>query len=227
MAPRTGVRPERRARARAERPKRTGSTVGGVFTHGGHGYAGRAERVAAADGRGGRSHDCRRIACARTGSMPRVVSAGSTPTATLSARGAITEERPGTYIFGDRQQAFLADRAARRHGAARGGDGRQPRLGRRVRGRCRREDPRQGRGAVPPRTRQRSSATLRPSSHGSTTITGSSSCRPGRAGRPSGTWCWIAPNHVCPVVNLVDEYVVAQGGRIVGRWPVDARGRNA
>jgi D-serine deaminase-like pyridoxal phosphate-dependent protein len=35
------------------------------------------------------------------------------------------------------------------------------------------------------------------------------------------------PNHVCPVVNLVDEYVVAQGGRIVGRWPVDARGRNA
>ena len=41
-----------------------------------------------------------------------------------------------------------------------------------------------------------------------------------------GEVVWIAPNHVCPVVNLVDAYVVAQGGRIVDRWPVDARGRN-
>ncbi len=43
-----------------------------------------------------------------------------------------------------------------------------------------------------------------------------------RSGRSSGS----CPNHVCPVVNLVDEFVVAQGGRIVDRWPVDARGRN-
>jgi D-serine deaminase-like pyridoxal phosphate-dependent protein len=46
--------------------------------------------------------------------------------------------------------------------------------------------------------------------------------------RPSiGDVVWIAPNHVCPVVNLVDELVVARDGRIVDRWPVDARGRNA
>jgi D-serine deaminase-like pyridoxal phosphate-dependent protein len=45
--------------------------------------------------------------------------------------------------------------------------------------------------------------------------------------RPAiGEVIWIVPNHVCPVVNLVDELVVAQGGRIVDRWPVDARGRN-
>jgi D-serine deaminase-like pyridoxal phosphate-dependent protein len=51
---------------------------------------------------------------------------------------------------------------------------------------------------------------------------------PAGASRPAiGDVVWIAPNHVCPVVNLVDEYVVAQSGRIVGRWPVDARGRNA
>lgn len=51
---------------------------------------------------------------------------------------------------------------------------------------------------------------------------------PAGADRPSiGEIVWIAPNHVCPVVNLVDEYVIAQGGRIVDRWPVDARGRNA
>jgi D-serine deaminase-like pyridoxal phosphate-dependent protein len=35
------------------------------------------------------------------------------------------------------------------------------------------------------------------------------------------------PNHVCPVVNLVDAFVVAQGGQVVDTWPVDARGRNA
>jgi D-serine deaminase-like pyridoxal phosphate-dependent protein len=50
----------------------------------------------------------------------------------------------------------------------------------------------------------------------------------GSRGRPAiGDVVWIAPNHVCPVVNLVDEYVVARGGRVVDRWPVDARGRNA
>jgi D-serine deaminase-like pyridoxal phosphate-dependent protein len=37
----------------------------------------------------------------------------------------------------------------------------------------------------------------------------------------------VIPNHVCPVVNLVDELVVARGGAEVARWPVDARGRNA
>ncbi len=58
--------------------------------------------------------------------------------------------------------------------------------------------------------------------------------RPSRDGRPSegaprpaiGTIVWVVPNHVCPVVNLVDDSIVAQGGRVVDRWPVDARGRN-
>jgi len=42
------------------------------------------------------------------GVEPTVLSAGSTPTAALSAHGAVTEERPGTYVFGDRLQAALA-----------------------------------------------------------------------------------------------------------------------
>ena len=51
---------------------------------------------------------------------------------------------------------------------------------------------------------------------------------PAGADRPAiGQIVWIAPNHVCPVVNLVDTYVIAQGGRVVDTWPVDARGRNA
>jgi D-serine deaminase-like pyridoxal phosphate-dependent protein len=34
----------------------------------------------------------------------------------------------------------------------------------------------------------------------------------------------IAPNHVCPVVNLFDELIIHEGGRVVDRWCVDARG---
>jgi D-serine deaminase-like pyridoxal phosphate-dependent protein len=36
----------------------------------------------------------------------------------------------------------------------------------------------------------------------------------------------IGPNHVCPVVNLVDDFVVVRNGAVVDRWSVDARGLN-
>jgi D-serine deaminase-like pyridoxal phosphate-dependent protein len=36
----------------------------------------------------------------------------------------------------------------------------------------------------------------------------------------------VVPNHVCNVVNLVDEVVVVRGGAVEGRWAVAARGRN-
>jgi len=35
----------------------------------------------------------------------------------------------------------------------------------------------------------------------------------------------LVPNHVCSVVDHFDLYVVTRGGRVVDRWPVDARGR--
>ncbi|MGH7736128.1 MAG: D-TA family PLP-dependent enzyme, partial [Gemmatimonadales bacterium] len=37
----------------------------------------------------------------------------------------------------------------------------------------------------------------------------------------------VVPNHVCATVNLVDELAVVRDGRLVGRWRVDARGRNS
>ena len=50
---------------------------------------------------------------------------------------------------------------------------------------------------------------------------------PAGAARPAvGTIVWVVPNHVCPVVNLVDQFVVGQGGRVVATWTVGARGRN-
>ena len=56
---RTGVRPED-VLALAQAAEARGLTVGGVFTHGGHGYAGRAERVAAADDEVDGLTSCRR-----------------------------------------------------------------------------------------------------------------------------------------------------------------------
>ena len=51
---------------------------------------------------------------------------------------------------------------------------------------------------------------------------------PEGAARPAiGDVVLVVPNHVCPVVNLVDEYLVVRDGRLVDRWPVDARGRNS
>ena len=36
----------------------------------------------------------------------------------------------------------------------------------------------------------------------------------------------IVPNHVCPVVEQFDEFVVARDGVAEGRWLVDARGQS-
>ena len=221
---RTGVRPDG-VLALATAAAARGLAVGGVFTHGGHGYAGRAERVAAAEDEvDGLTAAAERLRA--SGIDVRVVSAGSTPTAVLSARGAITEERPGTYIFGDRQQSFLAEQALDdtallvaatvvSHGS--------------------------GGGFVVDAGAKILAKDVAPYLPGHGTIVGYPEAviervndhhgvveLPAGASRPAvGDVVWIAPNHVCPVVNLVDEYVVAQGGRIVGRWPVDARGRNA
>ena len=201
-----------------------GLSVRGVFTHGGHGYGGRAERLAAAD-------DEVTGLTAAAGSLrdagvePLVVSAGSTPTAGLSARGAITEERPGTYIFGDRQQAFLADEALDDTAllvaatvVSRGsGDGFVVDAGAKILAKD-----------VAPYLAGHGSIVGYPEA----VITrlndhhGVVSLPPGAARPAIGEIVWIAPNHVCPVVNLVDDYVIARDGRVVDRWPVDARGRN-
>lgn len=35
----------------------------------------------------------------------------------------------------------------------------------------------------------------------------------------------VIPNHICPVVNLMDELAIVREGLIVDRWPVAARGK--
>ena len=221
---RTGVLPER-AGSLGRRATDLGLTVSGVFTHGGHGYGGRAERLAAAEDEVA-GLTAAAASLRSEGIEPAVVSAGSTPTAVLSANGAITEERPGTYIFGDRQQAFLADQplddtallvasTVVSHGS-RGGfvlDAGAKVLAKDVAPYI------AGHGTV---VGHPAAVITRVNDHHGVVEV------PAGAARPAiGEVVWIAPNHVCAVVNLVDEYVIAQGGRIVGRWPIEARGRNA
>jgi D-serine deaminase-like pyridoxal phosphate-dependent protein len=42
---------------------------------------------------------------------------------------------------------------------------------------------------------------------------------------PIGTALWAVPSHICPTIALQNWAYVAEGGKIVGRWDVTARGR--
>ncbi len=220
---RTGVPPER-AGALARRATDLGLEVIGAFTHGGHGYGGPGARAAAA------VDEVEGLAIAADsiraeGLHPSVLSAGSTPTAMLSARPPVSEERPGTYVYGDRQQAAIAGEpfedaalmvAATVVSAGSGGgfviDAGAKILAKDV------SPFLAGHGSIldyPDAVIDRVN-----DHHGVVTL-------PEGGTRPRvGDVVWVMPNHVCPVVNLVDEVLVASGGRIVDRWPVDARGRN-
>ena len=155
-----------------------------------------------------------------------VLSAGATPSAGLSARGSVTEERPGTYVFGDRQQAALAGEpaedvalmvAATVVGAG-PGDGFVIDAG--AKSLAQDVSPIiPGHGAV---VGYPEADIHRLHDHHGAVEPASGSERPA-----VGSIVWVVPNHVCPVINLVDAFVVAQGGRVVARWTVDTRGRNA
>jgi len=221
---RSGVSPAA-ARPLAAEVAALGLRVVGVFTHGGHGYAAPSSRAAAADDEV-RALTEAAAGLAAAGIKPRIVSAGSTPTAVASARGAVTEERPGTYVLGDRQQAALGaidpdavaavvvatvvsvDATSGRYVV----DAGAKILGKDVAPYV------DGYGEIP---ELGGAAIARVYDyHGVVDV-------PRGAARPTvGQLVSVVPNHICPVVNLVDELVIIRAGRVVDRWPVDARGRN-
>jgi D-serine deaminase-like pyridoxal phosphate-dependent protein len=198
-----------------------GLAVAGVFTHGGQGYApGEARRRAARDEIAALDRAARSMA--EHGLPARTVSAGSTPTAVLSARGVVTEERPGTYVFGDRQQAVIGACAPRDIAAVVAAtvvstavpgqfvlDAGAKTLAKD------RPSWLTGHGAIP--------------GHPEAVITRlydhHAVCElPAGARRPSpGDVVAVVPNHICPVINLAADVVVARAGAQVGRWTVDAR----
>jgi D-serine deaminase-like pyridoxal phosphate-dependent protein len=200
-----------------------GLVVIGVFTHGGHSYAGPDVRSAAAADEVaslGVAADALRDA----GHEIRRVSAGSTPTGLQSATGQVNEIRPGTYVLGDRQQLVLgaippdglalvvaatvvstavpgqvvvdagAKTLTKDRAAFLDGFGLIP--------------------AYPDAIVERLA-----DYHGMVAIPA------GTATPALGEIVAIVPNHVCPVVDLFDSFVATRSGSVIGTWPVDARGR--
>lgn len=218
---RTGTTPDRVVVV-ADAARRAGLQVVGVFTHGGHSYAGPdAAAAAAAD----------EVEVLATGAAllradghdVQVLSAGSTPTALASGRDGVNEVRPGTFVFGDRQQVMLGAVAPESialavlttvvstavpgqfvldAGAKTLGKDRHPLL--------------EGHGHLP--AFPDAVVTRLYDHHAVVEVAGQ---RP-----PVGEVLVLVPNHVCPVVNLSERLHVLDGDR-VDVWPVDARGRNS
>jgi D-serine deaminase-like pyridoxal phosphate-dependent protein len=198
--------------------------VTGVFAHGGMSYAGvDAVAPAAAD-------EARVILSAATalriaGHDITVVSAGSTPTALLSAVAGVTEERPGTYVFGDRQQALLGAHAANAVAlfvattvVQVSGDRFVLDAGAKV---FTKDLPTtvEGYGAL---VAYPNAVIERLYDHHAVV-----SAR-GGAVPTVGERLAVIPNHVCPVTNLTRELVILdEEGRETDRWPVDAGLRNS
>jgi D-serine deaminase-like pyridoxal phosphate-dependent protein len=221
---RTGVAPgDAGAVARAARD--LGMSVVGVFTHGGHGYHGPDARAGAADD----EVRCLTDAAASLraeGIEPVVISAVSTPTALGSARDAVTEERPGTYVFGDRQQvalgsidadavaAMIVARVVSVNAAGRRFviDAGAKTLTKDVPGYI------AGHGSIP---ELGGLVVARVSDyHGVVEV-------PDGASLPEiGRVVAVVPNHICPVVDLFASMGVVRDGQLVDAWRVDARGRS-
>jgi D-serine deaminase-like pyridoxal phosphate-dependent protein len=217
---RTGVRPADAGQVAAA-AARFGLLVRGVFTHGGHSYGvGEVAHRAARDEVDGLTVAVESLQAHRL-PVP-VVSAGSTPTAMLSAADPVTEERPGTYVFGDRQQVAIGsctssevallvattvvsravpDQVVVDAGTKSLGRETQPWLS--------------GFGQLP----SWPSVDLERlyDHHGVGRLP------TGEPGPDAGALVAVMPNHVCPVVNLARELVVVNGDNEVARWPVAAR----
>jgi D-serine deaminase-like pyridoxal phosphate-dependent protein len=219
---RTGVSSPASAVAVARAARTSGLAVAGVFSHGGHGYRVGGAAAAGADEVG--SLGAAAAALRADGFAIQVVSAGSTPTMLSAAAGDVTEMRAGTYAYGDRQQWALgaipadgcavavattvvsvhADRIVLDAGAKALTKDRADWLA--------------GYGAIvgyPDLVIERVN-----DYHGVVAA-------PAGVARPAlGEVVAIIPNHVCPVVDLVDRVVAVRTDGSTDEWPVDARGRS-
>ena len=197
-----------------------GLTVAGAFTHPGHAYgSASAADDAAEDERAALAAAGEALAGFADGQP--VLSGGSTPTAAAGLAAPLTEVRPGTYVFGDRQQMHLSGMDA---------DDVALVVAARVV-----SAPRPGEAVLDAGSKALSSD--RPAwltGYGlileapEATITSLSEehavVRDLATPLRVGDLVRVIPNHVCSVVNLTSALVVvAHDGAIIDRWPVSAR----
>ena len=219
---RTGVASPGLALEIARTARDRGLDVIGVFSHGGHGY--RPNRAARAGQDEVSALAAAAAALRRGGFEVPVISAGSTPTMLSAATGAVTEMRAGTYVLGDRQQAILGsipvegcalavaatvvsvhdDRIVIDAGAKALTKDRADFLS--------------GHGGI---VGYPDLVIERVNDYHGIVVAPQARRRPGL-----GDVVAVIPNHVCPVVDLVDEITVLTASGSVEAWPVDARGRS-
>ena len=219
---RTGVATPEAAAEVAGAARAAGLDVEGVFSHGGHGYSPGAAASAGED-------EIRTLTAAAdaligAGFEVRTISAGSTPTMLTAAGGRVTEIRAGTYVLGDRQQTIL--QAIPQDGCAAAVaatvvsvfderiviDAGAKALTKD------RADWLQGYGAIAgypelviDRVNDYHGIVLAP---------------PGTPRPALGDVVAVIPNHICPVIDLVDTFVAVAANGSAEVWPVDARGRS-
>ena len=221
---RTGVDGPEAAVTVAGAARDAGLDVRGVFTHGGHAYRDPEAGPGAADDEVA-ALTAAADALADAGFEIDTVSAGSTPTRLLAARSGVTEIRAGTYALNDRQQLVLGSVTDDELAAAvaatvvsRPGPGRFViDAGAKALTKDRAEYL-DGFGLLPAYP---DAVIVRVFDyHGAVEL------RTDGPGPGLGDVVAVVPNHVCPVVDLFDDAVIVREGRVVGRWPIDARGRS-
>jgi D-serine deaminase-like pyridoxal phosphate-dependent protein len=218
---RTGV-PAERAGDIAIAAVRAGMRVAGIFTFPGHGYGPGAPHRAATDE--ARSLLQAAGALRRVGVEVRVCSGGSTPTAAMTNREALSEIRPGVYAFNDAQQVELGtcafdDIALTAAATVVSHSGRSVVLdaGSKVLG-ADRPAWTTGAGRLIDHPDARVTAL---SEHHATVVYPHDQPLP-----RLGTVLRVVPNHVCAAVNLADELIITADDRVVDRWRVAGRGAN-
>ena len=220
---RTGVDPATTGEL-AREVRDMGLEVIGVFTHGGHVYRGRdAVPEAAADEVGAIATAAESLRAA--GIEPELLSAGSTPTALSAATEPVNEVRPGTYLINDRIQVHMGscspDGVAIAVAATVVSDAAPGKFVINAGAKSLTKDMPPyltGYGFLP----EYPEGVLERLSdyHGEVRISD------GAAAPRIGDVVAVIPNHVCPVIDLFDSFLATRSGEIVGRWPVDARGRS-
>ena len=217
-APRRPTRRSTVARAAAA----GGLEVLGVFTHGGHAYRPGAAGGVALDEVSALERGAAALEAA--GFEVSVISAGSTPTRTLSATGRVTEMRAGTYALGDRQQVALGAIGPDDVAAVVAATVVATRTGRAVLDAgaksLTKDQPAfvEGFGAIPAWP----GAVIEKLNdyHGMVALSAASP-------RPAiGDVVAVVPNHICPVVDLVSSFVAVGTDGRADHWAVDARGRS-
>jgi D-serine deaminase-like pyridoxal phosphate-dependent protein len=216
---RSGVAPDE-AGALASLALSRGVRVVGVFTFPGHGYGldGARSRAAADEAQA----LTKAAAAVRTSGVETpITSGGSTPTATLAHADAVSELRPGIYVFMDAGQIALgaatADEVALAIRATVVSDAVPGQVvldaGAKILG-MDRPPWVDAHGRLPAYPHARLARIWE--HHGVVEI-------PAETPAPRlGDQVDVIPNHVCVTVNLVDELFAGEH-----TWPVDARGRNS